>query len=244
MISGQAGAQNASTIFALSADVAVSWGVGAARLPTASDMACPGWSIPSLDKKRRRLRYQKRTHMEKINEAQHNLFIAEYNGLNSDIQRRLSDRFYLTFGVMTVAVSLMSVSGIPGYTLFIFPWACWLVSLWILHNEISIKRKSAYIRRIEADFLPKGYGFLSTKPNSGALSTDKLNIESIINKMIVGCELGTVAIGALRIVTGALSLPILIISGMMFVLALAGIWMTLRNDFARREKRLNGQKTA
>lgn len=92
-----------------------------------------------------------------------NLRLAEYTAIQADIQRRLSDRFYLTFGTLTVSVSLVGISAVPGIALLIFPWAVWLVSLWMLHNEISIKRKNRYIRTLETHYFPPETGFLRWK---------------------------------------------------------------------------------
>ncbi|HXC62353.1 MAG TPA: hypothetical protein VNV63_06730, partial [Nitrospiria bacterium] len=36
------------------------------------------------------------------------LLIAMYTALNSDILRRLSDRFFLTFGLLSIAATLIS----------------------------------------------------------------------------------------------------------------------------------------
>lgn len=170
-----------------------------------------------------------------------NLRLAEYTAIQADIQRRLSDRFYLTFGTLTVSVSLVGISAVPGIALLIFPWAVWLVSLWMLHNEISIKRKNRYIRTLETHYFPPETGFLRWKDalkGDRLLSTDGLDIETIINRMLIGCDTGVLTLGTLRIWNEhPTTIAEWILASLFFVLALVAIGLTMRADFARREKK-------
>jgi hypothetical protein len=176
-----------------------------------------------------------------VEDLQRELLLAEYAVLNTDVQQRLSYRFYLSFGVLTASVSLISVSGVPPEVLLLFPWAVWLVSLWLLHNEISIKRKNTYIREIEASYFPEGQGFLRWKNTITAplLSTKGLDIETVINRILLGCDAGAVAVGAYRLpATSTPSLLDLSVSGVLLLAALLAVILTARNDFSRRERRL------
>lgn len=170
--------------------------------------------------------------------------LAEYPALNADIQRRLIERAGLVSLALTATGLLGSFSGIPGEVLLAAPWVLWRIALWMLHNEVSIRKKTAYLREIEAKYFPSGAGFLTWKKgiSSPLLSTKGLNIESILVSILVSCQIGLILFGAQRVVQGPLTA--LIVSGGLAMLAMLAVGLTLRADFARRERKHAGRQKA
>lgn len=166
---------------------------------------------------------------------------AEYAGHNTDIQRRLTERAGLLGVALSASFALASISGVPGEVLLALPWATYGIAQWALHSEISIKRKTAYQREVEAKCFPKGFGFLREKDriikSSPILSTDGLDIESIVNRMLVGSQAGAIAFGWFRLLQAPLSLLVLIFSGVLSLLAVVAVVLTLRSDYARRQRK-------
>lgn len=169
------------------------------------------------------------------------LLLAEYNALNGDIQRRLAVREALVGIALSSSLALAGISGVPGEALLAFPWAIYGVSRLLLHHEIGTKRKTAYLREVESRCFPKGFGFLSQKKriieSSPVLSTDGLDIESVINRMLVGSQVGAIAFGWFRLLQAPLSPLVLIFASVLSLLALVAVMLTLRSDYARRQRK-------
>jgi len=176
---------------------------------------------------------------EPVSELGRALIVAEFGSLNDDIRRRLDERS-LAIGTFSVAASLIGISIVPGIILVLFPWAVLLVSLWILHNEISVRRKTCYLRLQERRYFPDGGGFLTWKDQNKdpLLSTKGIDIESVQNWLLVGCSAACDAVGALRIWASSPTGLDLITSGVFLAASVVAIALTWRNNMVRREKRL------
>lgn len=171
-------------------------------------------------------------------EIQKEVMAVEYEAVNHDAQRRLAERSSLTALPLLAAGSLMSIGGVPGYVLFVYPWLGYLVALWLLHNEISVLRKNYWLRATQEKLGLAWFGFLSQKKTDGAYSTKGIDVERINNRMVVGCEIAVLVVGVIRTVASDPSIFVYAASGVLLCAGLPAIWLTLRADLVSRKRRL------
>jgi hypothetical protein len=162
-----------------------------------------------------------------MDEHERAFLLAEHGALNADVQRRLTERFALVGAVLSASGVLAGISSVPGEVLLAFPWLVYKIAQWLLHNEINIRRKTAYQREVEAECFSEGFGFLRQKDrlikSSPLYSSQGQNIESITNQLLVSAQVGAVAFGWFHVIQAELSLAALIFSGVLSSVAVLGV---------------------